>query len=188
MEYLLRDDVLSKAAEECMKALYKEAQPKVEWEDFIKQNKEYKEGPRPYEFYYLPKEVFDDIVGMYHHAYRIPPEIKGNIETLIRYFDKPIRDKYIERNGDTPGYRSYENFTPLKDIIGEDNLKKVIEYMNEAADFYKWDRDLQAFNITVYLGASPNSNKEAVIENWKKYKGIDITIDESVYKYDEDDD
>ena len=30
--------------------------------------------------------------------------------------------------------------------------------------------------MSVYLGPSPNSNKQAVIDNWKKYKGIDITI------------
>lgn len=188
MEYLTRTDVLSEAAEKCMKTLYKYAQPKVEWEDFIQQNKNYKEGPRPYEFYYLPERVFKDIVEMYQYAYRIPPEIKGNIETMTKYFNDPIRDKWIERNGNEPGYRGYEHFTPLKDVIGEDNLKKVLEYMNEASEFFRWDRDLQSFNMTVYLGASPNSNKQAVIDNWKKYKGIDITIDESIYNEDEDDD
>ena len=41
--------------------------------------------------------------------------------------------------------------------------------------------DLNSFNTNVYLGASPNSNKEAVIENWKKYRNKDIEIDESKY-------
>ena len=35
--------------------------------------------------------------------------------------------------------------------------------------------------MSVYLGPSPNSNKEAVIENWKKYRNKDIEIDESKY-------
>ncbi len=181
MNYLTRRDVLCEAAEKCMKTLYELAQPKVEWEDFVQQNKEYKDGPRPYEFYYLPKEVFKEVVEMYQSAYRIPPEIKDDIETLTRYFENPIRDKWIERNGNEPGYRGYEHFTPLKEVIGEDNLNKVLEYMKEASEFFKWDGDLQSFNMTVYLGASPCSNKETVIENWEKYKGINITIDESVY-------
>ena len=40
--------------------------------------------------------------------------------------------------------------------------------------------------MNVYLGASPNSNKEKVIENWKVYRNKDISIDESVYIEDEE--
>lgn len=181
MEYIDRSTILSRAVEDCIKAMYREAQPKVEWEDFVQQNKDYKEGPRPYEFYYLPKKVFTEIVEMYHYAYRIPPELKDNVKTLIEYFNEPIRTKYTKEDG-----RGIEHFTPLKEIIGEDNFNKVVEYLNEAATFYRWDRDLNAFNMTVYLGVTPNSNKEAVIENWKKYRGIDITIDESIYEDDDD--
>lgn len=187
MEYLSRSDVLSKAAEECMRELYKHVQPKVEWEDFVKQNKEYKEGPKPYEFYYLPKKVFDEIVEMYQYAYKIPSSIKSHIVTLTNYFNDPIRDKWIEgKTEDDPGHSGYEHYTPLKEVIGEDNFNKVLEYMQEALGFYRWDRDLDSFNMTVYLGASPNSNKQAVINNWKKYKGIDITIDETIYEDDDD--
>ena len=54
-----------------------------------------------------------------------------------------------------------------------------------AGKFYNSHWWLNSFNTTVYLGASPNSNKEAVIENWKKYRNKDIEIDES--KYNEED-
>jgi len=183
MEYLTRSDVLADATEKCIKALYEQAQPKVEWEDFIRQNKEYKEGPRPYEFYYLPEKIFKEIVEMYQHAYKVPSQIKNHINTLTNYFNDPIRDKWIKgKTEDEPGHRGYEHFIPLKEIIGEDNLNKVLEYMNEALNFYRWDYDLQCFNMSVYLGASPNSNKQAVIDNWKKYRGIDIIIDESIYE------
>ena len=43
---------------------------------------------------------------------------------------------------------------------------------------------LNSFNVSVYLGASPNSNKKAVIENWKKYRNQDIEIDEEQIKKD----
>lgn len=171
-----RDDVLSDAVNKCMEELYKYVQPEVSWEDFIKQNKEWKEGdPKPYEFYYLDQKIQNEIMENYSHAYRIPPELLSNIECLKSYFNEPIRDKYIKEEG-KPGYRGYEKFTPLKEIIGEDNYKKVEEYLDEAGKFYRWDRDLQFFNITIALGASPNINKQAVIDNWKKYRNKDIEI------------
>lgn len=171
-----RDDVLSDAVNKCMEELYKYVQPEVSWEDFIKQNKEWKEGdPKLYEFYYLDQKIQNEIMENYSHAYRIPPELVSNIECIKNYFNEPIRDKYIKEEG-KPGYRGYEKFTPLKEIIGEDNYKKVEEYLDEAGKFYKWDRDLQSFNFTIALGASPNINKQAVINNWKKYRNKDIEI------------
>ena len=176
---MTRDDVLSKAIKECLKALYEQAQPKVTWEEFEQLNKDYKEGPRPYEFYYLDRDRMKEIVDMFARAYRIPPEIKDNLEVLKHYFNYPIRDTYkTDKNG--LSVRKCENFPPLKNIIGEDNYNKVISYIDEASNFYKWDRDLKGFNMAVYLGPSPNSNKQAVIDNWKKYKGIDIIIDDYV--------
>lgn len=55
-----------------------------------------------------------------------------------------------------------------------------------AGEFYNWNRDLNAFNTTVYLGPSPNSNKQDVIENWKKYRNKDIIIDDSIYENEEE--
>ena len=31
-----------------------------------------------------------------------------------------------------------------------------------AGNFYNWNRDLNSFNVSVYMGPSPNSYKEAV--------------------------
>ena len=55
-----------------------------------------------------------------------------------------------------------------------------------AGKFYNWNRDVSTFNINVYLGASPCSNKQTVIDNWKIYRNQDIGIDESKYKDDND--
>lgn len=170
-----RQNVLSIAVEECLKALYKEAQPKVTWEEFKQLNRDYKEGPKPFEFYYLDKDVMKEIVDCFAEAYRIPPEFKDNMEVLKSYFEDPVKSTYYT-DEDGPTMKSYEHFSPLKKIIGEDNYNKVLEYMKEAGDFYLWNGDINSFNMSVYLGPSPNSNKQAVIDNWKKYKGIDITI------------
>lgn len=180
---ITREDVLRNAAEACMKELYSLALPKVQWEDFVKQNKEYKEGtPKPYEFYYLPKEIFEEVVNSYINAYSIKSEFEDHLELLMDYFKNPIRDKYIEGTNGSPGYRGYEYFAPLKEIIGQENMSKVIKYIQRARNFFKFDRDLNNFKITIYLGASPSSNKESVIKNWEKYKGINISIDDSYWE------
>ena len=52
-----------------------------------------------------------------------------------------------------------------------------------AGEFFSWGYELNSFNTSVYLGPSPNySNKEAVVENWKKYRNKDIKIDEEQIK------
>ena len=176
---------------EKLRKLYK----KLDWE-----NKSINEciGPRPYEFYYLPKEIMKDICESYIHAYKIDQqqELLDTIGILKNYCKEPIVDKWIERNGDEPGYRGYDHPDNLekqlidlipdsgfdKSDIAESVQNKFFEFLDMAGNFYNWNRDLNAFNTTVYLGPSPNSNKEAVIKNWKKYKGKDIEIDEEQIK------
>lgn len=245
---LTRDNVLSRAADDCMQELYSFVQPKVEWDDFVKQNKNYSDkykvwerfnylfhkenktekeleeyskfpakwegksiteciGPRPYEFYYIPRNVMKTICGNYVYAYRMDSQqnLLDIIEILKNYCIEPIKDKYIEEHSDEngnyhPGYRSYEHPDNLEICLmnlitdsnlnlgnntGEDLVKvtkelqnKFFEFLDMAGKFFNWNRDLNSFNMTVYLGASPNTNKEAVIENWKKYRNQDIEIKE----------
>ena len=161
-------------------------------------------GPRPYEFYYLPKEIMNDICDSYVNAYNIDSqqELLNIIQILKDYCRKPIVDKYIEDWTDEtgfhhPGYRSYGHPDNLeKEIIkiikeyddtdimteSKDIVNKFFEFLDMAGNFYNWNRDLNSFNTTVYLGPSPCSSKEKVIENWKKYKGKDIEIDEDKIK------
>ena len=229
---ITRDDVLSRAVTDCMKELYSLAQPSVDWEEFKKENKIYSErynewernrenhpewkdktiieciGPRPYEFYYLPKEIMKNICDSYVYAYKLDSqqELLDTIEILKNYCKEPIVDKYIEgelRKDGTrwPGHRGYDHPDNLKkeiikiikeyddsDIMKEsdDIINKFFEFLDMAGEFFNWNRDLNSFNMSIYLGASPNSNKEAVIENWKKYRNKDIEIDDSIYKEDEE--
>lgn len=185
---ITRSDVLREAIIRCTKELYENAQPHVEWEDFVKQNKEWTEGsPKPFEFYYLPEKVFRDIVDSYVHAYKIESSLGAHIDLLLGYFLDPIIDTYVKKD-DSPGYRGYEHIKPLGDLIGADNLAYVYDYANKAREFYSYNADLNNFNISIYLGATPNSNKEAVIQNWKKYRNTDIVIDDSAYDENLDDD
>ena len=65
---------------------------------------------------------------------------------------------------------------PKKLVFGLQD--KFFEFLDMAGKFFRWDRDLNSFKMSVYLGPSPNSNKKAVIENWKKYRNKDIEINE----------
>ena len=216
-----RDEVLSQAAEDCLKDFYNYAFPKVSWENFLKENQEYTKkyneweklenrppikefcGPRPYEFYYLPSDILKDIVLYYVHAYKIDAqqELLDTIKILKDYCKKPIVDKYIEGENGFPGHRGYEHPNNLeKEIfkIIDDNIPlyqpsikliselqdKFFEFLDMAGNFFNWNRDLNSFNVTVYLGPSPNSNKQAVIDNWKQYRNKDIEIDEKQIKED----
>jgi hypothetical protein len=226
---ITRDDVLSKAAMDCLKDLYSKAQPKVDWEDFLQQNKDYTKkynewhliynqsmgneptlkeycGLAPYEFYYLPKDIFKQIVDSYVHAYRLDVQrsLLDTIETLKNYCKEPIVDKYIEGKDDEPGHRGYDHPDSLHkelaailrmycddseadfEYVAQEVQSKFFEFLDMAGNFFNWNRDLNAFNMTVYLGASPCSNKERVIENWKQYRDKDIIIDESIYIEDEE--
>lgn len=220
---ITRRDVIADVADKCMKELYSLVQPAITWEDFIKENKEfikreeeyyklpkenkisYKEfmGPKPYEFYYLPKEVLKEIVDNYIYAYEIDEHqnLLDTIDLLKKYCDDPIEEFYHPGEGENPGYRDYRHpdnlvtclLSELKEYVSSDISEEIVykakdlffKFLDMAGKFYNSHWWLNSFNTTIYLGASPNSNKEAVIENWKKYRNKDIEIDES--KYNEED-
>lgn len=217
-----RDDVLSKAVNDCLEELYTLVVPKITWEEFKEECKIYSEkynkweserkinpeldkkskteciGPAPYEFYYLPKEIMKDICDSYVHAYRLDhqQELLDTIETLKNYCKEPIVDKYIDDWTDEtgfhhPGYRSYDHPDNLEkeinEIIDDEDISQLIQnkffkFLDMAGNFFNWNRDLNSFNVSVYMGPSPNSYKESVIKNWKEYRNQDIEIDEEQIK------
>ena len=208
-----RSSIIEHAIKDCMKELYSYAVPHVEWEDFIKENKEYKDGPKPYEFYYLPKEIIKNICDSYIYAYRLDgqQELLNTIEILKNYCKRPIIERYIEGENGDPGYRVYDNSDNLEKVINKyldlefplmdperasdaddfdnkleqaskDLQNKFFEFLDMAGKFCKWNGELNSFNASVYLGTSPCSNKNTVIENWKKYRNQDIEIDEEQIK------
>ena len=235
---ITRRDIIEDAIEKCLKEIYSFVQPHIEWDEFMKECKTYSEiykkwkserdlnsdyknksiteciGPRPYEYYYIPRELLKDICDSYVHAYGFDQqqELLDTIETLKDYCKNPIVDKYIDEYTDKygnhhPGYRGYdhpdnlekeifsilkENSNYWKSAIGESNpsdlskelQNKFFEFLDMAGKFFNWNRDLSSFNTSVYLGPSPNTNKEAVIENWKKYRNQDIEINEEQIKKD----
>ena len=164
-------------------------------------------GPAPYKFYYLPRDVFKEVVDSFVYAYELDhhQQLLDTIHILKDYCEQPIVDKYIEREGGQPGYRGYDHpdnlkreVTKLLDMyfhnsncdlsaIAEDIEKVFFNFLDMAGNFYDWNGDLNTFNFNVYLGASPYSNKQGVIDNWKKYRNQTIEIDDSEYDNEEQD-
>ena len=225
---MTRGKVLSQAIDQCLKEIYTKVQPSVEWEDFLEQNKKYVEkekeyfnipkeerppykeymGPKPYEFYYLPKEIMKEIYDSYVEAYKIDnhQELLDIIEILKNYCKGPIVDKYVKEHTDEygnhhPGYKDYDYPDNLKKEIikiiteyddtdpmkeSDDIVNKFFEFLDMAGNFYSWNRELNTFGCSVYLGPSPNSNKQAVIDNWKEYKNKEIEINDDEFNEEQD--
>lgn len=160
-------------------------------------------GPRPYEFYYLSKDKMKEICDHYIYLYRLcnSDELKNTIKILKDYCNNPIVDYYEEGEKGYPGHRSYKHPDNLnleiQRIFVEKGLDyneyelatkcvdKFFEFLDMADNFYNWNSEINAFNMSVYLGVSPNSNKKAVIKNWKIYRNQDIEINDIT---EEDDD
>jgi hypothetical protein len=225
---MTRHEVLEMASIACLKELYSKAQPAINWDDLMEENrlysKAYKQweslykespekagsvldfcGPRPYEFYYLPKEVLKEIADSYIDAYYIDSQqnLLNIIDTLKNYCLSPIKESYIkESDGETRrGYvhpdnikktiqsllqAFYSNSDCDSSYVSDELVKIFFEFLDDAGGFYTWNRDLTAFNMSVYLGPSPCSNKETVIKNWKLYRNKDIKIDDSIYIEDDE--
>ena len=58
-----------------------------------------------------------------------------------------------------------------------DLCNKFFKFLDMAGNFYNWNRDLNSFNMSVF-DVCPTSNKDDVINNWKKYRNKDIQINE----------
>lgn len=154
-------------------------------------------GPDPYEFYYLPTKVFKEIRESYIYAYKLDGKqnLLDILDTIKNYFEKPVVDKYIKAYIDKygnyhPGYRSYEELENLKTKLFKITNSKtqvkeientIYDFFDKASNFFRWDGELNNFEISVTLGISPSSDKEKVIKNWKKYRNKDIEIDENKY-------
>lgn len=84
--------------------------------------------------------------------------------------------------------RHYEHIEGLDSILDKESFDKVMDYIHKYMNYYRSDHYANSYSFNVCLGASPNSNKDAVIENWKKYRNKDITINDNIYDEDSSED
>lgn len=176
---ITRKDILKKAVEECMIEFYKYAQPAggyQEFKDILEHKyKDSREDPL-YGRYYLSEENLKYIINMFCDAYNIKDHWNSNIELLLRNLrEGGHNEEYIKDENHPYGYRTFKEVPSLKEIIPD--FQKVIDIIENYKNFYKFDREESQFKCTILLGASPTSNKQAVIDYWKK-KGVNIEIND----------
>lgn len=173
-----KDEVFSEAIYKCYKEMYANAQPPVDYDELIKLAKEGKEDKNTpfYMQHYISEEEYKYIIEKYIHSYGLKDEFPDHCDVILRYFDDGTIDKYIERNGDEPGYRGYEKLKPLKELIGEEHYNIVIERVKQAQGFYKFNRDESSFHWNM-MYSSPCTNKQTVIDYWKS-QGVDLVIED----------
>lgn len=196
---------LWKGVEECLDKMYRASQPSITWNELCekaKQDKEKGEEHFYWEEHYLSQEEYDEIYNEYAEAYRAVNEWKDNCDTVIKYLtDGGIKDKWIEREGDSPGYRGYENVAPIKeqiqnivnDNIGEGQVSNdivekitnvVMNTITTCKDFYRFDRDGEIFSFNVGMYA-PNTNIKSVRKYHEK-NNTGIVIRERKYNEETD--
>ena len=176
--------IIQQAFDECMEEMYNKAWPAASWKDLVERYKkgEFPKDVRIYERYYLPHEEFKYILNKYIKKYGMESKWVHYCNIIIEDLTTGyVIEKYIEPEGDCPGYRGYEDKPCLLDQIQE-LLKKegridedlsdkitelVFQCIKDRRDFYRFDRLEGDFSSTIALGASPTGNKRTVEEYWE---------------------
>lgn len=197
---ITRNDILWKGVEECLDKMYRASQPSITWAEIWEKAKQDKEnGVERYYWreHYLSKEEQDDIYHEFSKAYRAVNEWISDCDTVIKYLEEGgIKDKWIERDGDNPGYRGYEDVPSISrqiySVLNEYKMyhkdmhneltKAVLETIKTCRDFYRFDRDAEKFMFNI-MNYAPNTNIESVREF---YKDTDVVIKERVYNEETD--
>lgn len=192
---ITRNDILWKGVEECLDKMYRASQPSITWAEICEKAKQDKENGEEHFYWrehYLSKEEQDDIYYEFSKAYRAVNEWIDDCNTVIKYLEEGgIKDKWIERDGNNPGYRGYENVPPISkqiySILNEYELynkdmhdeltKTILETIENCRDFFRFDRDAEKFMFNV-MNYAPNTNIKAVREF---YKDTDVIIKERIY-------
>ena len=172
-----REDIIVEAIHKCMCELYRWAQPSIDFSKYYEGTlniSDTKDSPF-YSRYYISQENMDYIIDRFKEAYSIGSEWKDHIDLLLDYITNKdsVRQIYVKGDKEHPGYREYEKIVPLDKVVT--NPEDVIKLINTCKDFYSRDFELSQFNIPIYLGCSPSSNKEEVEKYWNN-EGIDFTI------------
>ena len=177
-----RREIISKALHECKVELYKWAQPSIDFnavcnlvQDKAFSNIDTDKNPL-YQRHYISTENARYIVKAYEEAYHIGSNFQDHLDLIINYITSKdsVKKTYID------GHKEYVSITP----ISKDD--KAVSLLEECGNFYNKDSELSTFEYNIYLGCSPNTNKEEVEKYWQEhgypnFKIKDFKIDDILY-------
>ena len=181
-----REDILEQACIECLTEMYAKAQPSLDFKQYLEDVKmgKFTEEDKVYERHYLSLDEVHYIVNKYINLYAIDNQWTEHADLVFKYLKEGGVKITCKDNS-----KQYENQDPLNDIIKQvlinhdvldtelldDLVDSVFNSITNCKSFYKLDKELQTFKNTIYLGVSPCSNKEFVIQYWSN-KGVNLTI------------
>ena len=180
-----RREIIKKAIDDCVATMYKVSQPPCDVNDLIRKSKESGEPPDTreeplYNRHYLPQEVFTEIQDAYMDAYGIRSTWHDYVDTVKEYLEKG-GPYYVYGNDHE---KKLTHTKPLSEQIGEESAKIVFDLIDKCKHYYRYNADETTFKLNVCLGSSPTSDKDTVLDYYKK-KGEPIEIDDSLYDTDE---
>lgn len=176
----LNRKILNEAIEACLKEMYRCSQPSGDYDKLKEEAKEHPEEEKEFptfKRYYLSIEQFKYILKKYAEAYHLTPEWRNNIETIISDFKTGSIKRDYKKDSYGNMVCEYIPTPPLKERIGQENAKKVLEMIDEISHFCKRDMDAQYFSSAISLGHSPSSNLKEVKEYWNN-RGVEIEFEE----------
>lgn len=174
-----KDTIMKEAIDRCLEEMFQKSQPKASYYGYLEQLKkgQISKDDKIYDRHYLNETQFKYIAEKYKKAYRLKRTWIPNVDFVLSCLKeggfKTIYEPLVEGGEKV---RSAKKMDPIAMIIGQENANKVIEYIKNLQDFYRFDRDEEQFDFNVYLGCAPTCNAETVKEYWKS-QGIDIEID-----------
>lgn len=176
---ITRQKILEQAYIDCLTEMYKYAQPTLDLTAYRQSLKGKKEDPKDplYARHYLSTENYKYIRDKYMRAYGILGHWTSDVDVLIEDAEKGYNTDVYGEDTDGEMCRHYEQQPPLAKSIGVDAANKVIAFLKDRRQFYRFDREVTDFTASLAFGPSPNSNAEHVKQYWKE-KGFDLDINE----------
>lgn len=168
-----KDKIMEEAMLRCYREMYRKAQPRGDFDRYRRmiKNGQLPKDTRIYERHYLPQKEFEYILNKYVKAYRFENQWTSDVDLILNNIKYGgYKDVYKNERKDVEHIK-------LQDKIGEENVAKVIEFIEDLKDFYRFDIDEAAFRGSIALGCSPTSNPETVKKYWES-QGVNVDIDE----------
>lgn len=177
------EEIRSEAAERCLDAMFRLAQPSTTFAEIREQGKTEGDPREKNEIlhqdrYYLPIEIQKEISDHYKDAYGISSQWPDHFD-LVK--------KYIFEGGYKAVPKTEENWAGMEKIgpleLSKKDMEALEKRMDDCRGFYRLNGAENQFAWEM-LNYSPNSNPKTVEEYWRSHGKPEFTIDESIYSED----
>ena len=201
---ITRAGVIRQCEIDCLREMYRKSQPSGDYDEYVQKvnDGEIKEeiGNEIYRRHYLSREEYQYIVNKYISAYNLEDKWNDHFEILVHYLGNTAKTEITVEQDGFPQRKEYKQLDDISDIfvevlknnfaylineeISDEDLDKTANELKQAVlnriemcrTFYHHGIEKNSFRFNMGLGyGSPTSNKEEVIEYWKR-QGIDIEI------------